>query len=53
MAKFDFKSTHDDEITIKAGEQIEILEKREDGWWRGRLNDKIGLFPSTYVNEMT
>ena len=50
-AQYDFKATRDDELTIFLGDQINIIEKREDGWWRGELRNSIGLFPSTYVKE--
>lgn len=49
--QYDFKATRDDELTIFLGDQINIIEKREDGWWRGELRNSIGLFPSTYVKE--
>lgn len=41
-----------DELNLKQGDTIEIIEKRTDGWWRGQLNNSIGLFPSTYVKEV-
>ena len=51
MAQYDFKATRSDELNILSGDEIVIIEKRSDGWWKGKLNDSIGLFPSTYVKE--
>ena len=28
---------------------IEFLAEVEDGWWRGRLGTKMGVFPSNFV----
>lgn len=29
-----------------------MLGEIEEGWWRGRLNEKEGVFPSNFVEEM-
>lgn len=51
IAQYDFKATRDDELSIQSGDNINIIEKRNDGWWKGELRSTIGLFPSTYVRE--
>ena len=28
---------------------VHILGEEEDGWWRGKPGDKVGLFPSNFV----
>ena len=28
---------------------VEVLEEEEEGWWRGKLDGKEGLFPSNFV----
>jgi len=28
---------------------VELLEEEEEGWWKGRLDGKEGLFPSNFV----
>lgn len=40
------------EISLEAGDVIEVIEKRVDGWWRGRCQGKEGLFPSHFVVEL-
>jgi len=52
LVQYDYKGARDDELNLKNGDIIEIIEKRTDGWWRGLLNNSIGLFPSTYVKEI-
>lgn len=46
---FDYEKTQDDELELKVGEVIELLEDDDDGWWKGKLNGKEGVFPSNFV----
>ena len=47
---FDHDAGGDDELSLREGELVEVLNQLEDaGWWIGLLNGKIGLFPSSYV----
>ncbi|XP_078423068.1 SH3 domain-containing protein 21 isoform X4 [Cetorhinus maximus] len=41
-----------EELELKLGDIIEILDEIEDGWWVGRKNGKTGSFPSNFVMEM-
>ncbi len=52
VAQYDFVAGRDDELTLAFGDCVNILEKRDDGWWRGELRSTIGLFPSSYVKEI-
>ncbi|XP_074620153.1 F-BAR and double SH3 domains protein 2-like isoform X2 [Acropora palmata] len=50
VALYDFDGTSADELTIKEGEELEILEKDGEGWCRGRnKSGQIGYFPESYV----
>lgn len=33
------------------GSRVVILEKSNDGWWRGHFNGQAGWFPSNYTTE--
>ncbi|TFK46951.1 hypothetical protein OE88DRAFT_1738995 [Heliocybe sulcata] len=52
-ALHDFLPEHDDEVSFRAGERIEVIEKDDlygDGWWQGRnLAGQSGLFPQSYT----
>ncbi|XP_037076234.1 nostrin-like [Pollicipes pollicipes] len=50
---YDYKANMNDELTIKAGDVINMHDKQEDGWWLGELNGTVGIFPATYVQELT
>jgi amphiphysin len=50
-AAFDYIAQREDELSFKAGDVIEIVEKQSE-WWRGRLYPSKGealLFPSNFV----
>lgn len=49
VAKFAFQPKHDDELALKKGDRIKVIEKQEDGWWKGRVGVKEGWFPSNYI----
>lgn len=34
------------------GDILVMIERRLDGWCRGNLNGRIGLFPGNYVEEI-
>lgn len=53
-ALFDYDANHQDELTLKRGTQIEVITQDpkvsgSDGWWTGKVNDKVGVFPSNFV----
>ena len=51
IAKFKYTSTRDDELSLERGDEVIVMEKEADGWWRGRCGTKIGWFPFNYVEE--
>ncbi|KAG8976263.1 polar growth protein, partial [Tulasnella sp. 427] len=52
-ALHDFQPEHEDELSFRAGDRIEVVEKDDqygDGWWQGRtLDSNVGLFPQAYT----
>lgn len=49
--KYNYKSQQPDELSLTKGTRLSVLEKSDDGWWKGELDGKIGWFPSNYVTE--
>ena len=42
-------------MSFAEGQMIEILNKGEsvdDGWWKGRVDGREGVFPSLVVEEL-
>ncbi|XP_053577768.1 mitogen-activated protein kinase kinase kinase 10 [Bombina bombina] len=53
-AVFDYEATAEEELTLRRGDLVEILSKDstvsgDEGWWTGKIRDKVGIFPSNYV----
>uniref|UniRef100_A0A1I8PT12 SH3 domain-containing protein n=1 Tax=Stomoxys calcitrans TaxID=35570 RepID=A0A1I8PT12_STOCA len=46
---YSYTQVNDDELSLNVGDVIEFLGEVEEGWWRGRLKNKIGVFPSNFV----
>ena len=42
----------DDELHLEKGDVVDVLLKRDDHWWIGRLKGKTGLFPANNVKEI-
>ncbi|KAF9266108.1 hypothetical protein L218DRAFT_996886 [Marasmius fiardii PR-910] len=55
-ALHDFQAEKDDEVSFRAGDRIEVIEKDElygDGWWQGKnLAGQFGLFPASYTTSV-
>jgi len=55
VVAFDYPGGHrDDELILKSGQKLEILDNSEgpDGWWKGLLGEKTGWFPASYVRRL-
>uniref|UniRef100_A0A8D0LC26 Mitogen-activated protein kinase kinase kinase n=1 Tax=Sphenodon punctatus TaxID=8508 RepID=A0A8D0LC26_SPHPU len=55
-AVFDYEAAAEDELTLRRGDLVEVLSKDsnisgDEGWWTGKLQDKVGIFPSNYVTR--
>ena len=46
---YSYKQNNNDELNLAVGDELDVLEEVEEGWWRGRLNNKTGVFPSNFV----
>uniref|UniRef100_A0A8C5PKS5 mitogen-activated protein kinase kinase kinase n=1 Tax=Leptobrachium leishanense TaxID=445787 RepID=A0A8C5PKS5_9ANUR len=53
-AVFDYEASAEDELTLRLGDLVQVLSKDsqvsgDEGWWTGRIQDRVGIFPSNYV----
>jgi len=47
---FSYEPCNEDELTLMPQDSIEFLGEVEEGWWRGRLRGRVGVFPSNFVS---
>ncbi|KAH9509317.1 hypothetical protein Btru_046766 [Bulinus truncatus] len=50
-AIFDYEAAREDELTLRRGTQVQVLsvDSGDDGWWMGKAEGKVGIFPSNFV----
>lgn len=48
-ARFDYQAKSSNELTFRAGDEINVLNEVLDAWWMGELNGQCGLFPTTHI----
>ena len=46
---FDYEAQDADELTLHMGDIVDFMEEVEEGWWKGKLHGKVGVFPSNFV----
>jgi len=51
-ARFSFDAENPDELDFHTGDVIEILNDESGDWWKGRLNNKVGIFPKSYAGDV-
>ncbi|KAF9349592.1 ESCRT-0 subunit protein hse1 [Mortierella sp. NVP85] len=49
QALYDFVGDDEDDLSIKIGDIINVIEFVNDYWWRGVLGKNVGIFPCAYV----
>jgi hypothetical protein len=49
-AVFDYEAAADDELSLRAGDVIDVLARSKSGWWKGRIGTREGLFPANRTN---
>ncbi|KAI7906873.1 SH3 domain-containing protein [Cokeromyces recurvatus] len=53
IAVWDYEAEGEFELSFKQGDRIKLLEKHNDDWWEGELNDEIGFFPANRIRLET
>ncbi|EAW06588.1 SYLF and SH3 domain-containing protein [Aspergillus clavatus NRRL 1] len=54
IAKFTFDADQEGDLGFKKGDIITILKRTDkaEDWWTGRIGDRVGIFPSNYVDAV-
>ncbi|CAG5081503.1 Oidioi.mRNA.OKI2018_I69.PAR.g9893.t1.cds [Oikopleura dioica] len=51
VAVEDYEAKKDDELTIKQGEVVHLIEEEHDGWAVGIVDDRLGRFPTSVIEK--
>ncbi|XP_038210269.1 uncharacterized protein LOC119831091 isoform X3 [Zerene cesonia] len=49
---YNFKSRHADELDLKAGYKVTVIDTSDPDWWKGKCLGKVGYFPSKYCTKL-
>ena len=52
MVRHYYKAEDDNQLTLQTGHFVEVLEKLDNGWWRGTIDDTEGWFPAEFVRKI-
>ena len=55
MVLFPYTAQNEDELSLKEGQLITIITKdcEDEGWWKGEIEGKVGLFPINFVERVS
>lgn len=48
-ALFDYEVSQPEDLPFKKGDTIKVLNKVSEEWWEGECHEKVGIFPSAFV----
>ena len=46
-----YKSQRPEDLDLQLGARVEFITEVEPGWWKGRIGDRVGVFPNNYVSD--
>ncbi|CAN8004526.1 unnamed protein product, partial [Ixodes hexagonus] len=49
---YNFRSRHQDELDLKAGDTVTVIDTTDPDWWQGKCMGRSGFFPSKYVAKL-
>ena len=51
---YDYQAENEDELELEKGQLVTLLNSHyvDQGWWKGRHGDKVGVFPTNFVRKV-
>lgn len=51
-ALYDFSSEHPEDVALRAGDVVQVLQQVDGSWLKGKNHNKVGYFPYNYVETL-
>ncbi|XP_062898428.1 SH3 and cysteine-rich domain-containing protein isoform X2 [Mobula hypostoma] len=52
VALYRFIPQETDDLEMQAGDRILLLDDSNEEWWKGKIADRVGYFPATFVQRV-
>ena len=54
VSLYDYRASRSDELTLRRGDEVQVLYRDNENWWFGQLSDgQQGYFLSSYVSDQS
>ena len=51
-AMYSYNSQDDGEVTFNEGDEVEVIQRSENGWWLVRTSEDVGWGPSNFLQSL-
>ncbi|EPQ14466.1 SH3 and cysteine-rich domain-containing protein [Myotis brandtii] len=52
VALYKFVPQENEDLEMRPGDMITLLEDSNEDWWKGKIQDRIGFFPANFVQRV-
>ncbi|XP_004471201.1 SH3 and cysteine-rich domain-containing protein [Dasypus novemcinctus] len=52
VALYRFVPQENEDLEMRPGDMITLLEDSNEDWWKGKIQDRIGFFPANFVQRV-
>ncbi|XP_007115234.1 SH3 and cysteine-rich domain-containing protein isoform X2 [Physeter macrocephalus] len=52
VALYKFTPQENEDLEMRPGDMITLLEDSNEDWWKGKIQDRIGFFPANFVQRV-
>ncbi|KAM8967827.1 SH3 and cysteine-rich domain-containing protein [Pelodytes ibericus] len=52
VALYKFIPQENEDLAMRPGDRITVLDDSNEDWWKGRIEDRVGFFPANFVQKI-
>ncbi|KAJ6661936.1 hypothetical protein lerEdw1_012783 [Lerista edwardsae] len=52
IALYKFVPQENEDLEMRPGDRITLLEDSNEDWWKGKIEDRVGFFPANFVQRV-